>query len=116
MSSEALVEITDLAFSYGARAVLRGVNLTIPRGSVVGIMGASGSGKTTLMRLIGGQLKPARGEVKVLGQVVHALSRGELFELWEAERLRQDGELGDLMIRSSVVETLGPRGHACTLA
>src|SRR5919202_801895 len=81
MAAETLVEIKHLAFSYGAREVLRDVNLSIPGGKIVGIMGASGSGKTTLMRLIGGQLRPARGEIKVLGRVVHALSRNELFEL-----------------------------------
>ena len=104
MSSEALVEITDLAFSYGARAVLRGVTLTIPRGSVVGIMGASGSGKTTLMRLIGGQLKPARGEVKVLGKVVHALSRGELFEL--RRKMGMQFQQGGLFTDLSVFENI----------
>ena len=50
------------------------MSLTIPRGKVVGIMGASGTGKTTLMRLIGGQLRPAHGYVKAMGQVVHKLS------------------------------------------
>ena len=80
MNSENLVEITDLAFAYGTHQIFRDVNLRIPRGSIVGIMGTSGSGKTTLMRLIGGQLRPARGEVRVMGKVVHTLDRGGLFE------------------------------------
>jgi phospholipid/cholesterol/gamma-HCH transport system ATP-binding protein len=104
MSADCLVEITDLAFSYGTHEILRNVNLTIPRGKIVGIMGASGSGKTTLMRLIGGQLKPARGEVKVLGQVVHALKRGELFEL--RRRMGMQFQQGGLFTDLSVYENI----------
>ena len=102
--NEPLVEIVDLAFSYGARQILRDVNLAIPRGKVVGIMGASGSGKTTLMRLIGGQLKPARGHVKVLGQVVHALNRAELFEL--RRKMGMQFQQGGLFTDLSVFENI----------
>jgi phospholipid/cholesterol/gamma-HCH transport system ATP-binding protein len=104
MSAESLVEINDLAFSYGTHEILRQVDLTIPRGRIVGIMGASGSGKTTLMRLIGGQLKPARGEVKVLGQVVHALKRSELFEL--RRRMGMQFQQGGLFTDLSVYENI----------
>jgi phospholipid/cholesterol/gamma-HCH transport system ATP-binding protein len=44
-------------------------------------MGGSGSGKTTLLRLIGGQLQPDRGEVRVAGQAIHRLGHRELFAL-----------------------------------
>ena len=49
-----LVEIRDLHFAYGKRKVLKGIDLDIPRGKVVAILGTSGSGKTTLLQLIGG--------------------------------------------------------------
>jgi len=104
MSADDLVEITDLAFSYGEREIFKQVNLTIPRGKVVGIMGSSGSGKTTLMRLIGGQLRPARGDVKVLGKVVHALSRGELFEL--RRRMGMQFQQGGLFTDLTVYENI----------
>ena len=77
----ALVEIRDLHFAYGGRQVLKGVNLDIPRGKLVAILGTSGSGKTTLLRLLGGQLHPARGYVKVNGQVVHELNTRRLYAL-----------------------------------
>jgi phospholipid/cholesterol/gamma-HCH transport system ATP-binding protein len=99
-----LVEISGLAFSYGTRSIFRDVNLTIPRGKVVGIMGASGSGKTTLMRLIGGQLKPNRGEIRVMGEVVHALPRGELFEL--RRRMGMQFQQGGLFTDLSVFENI----------
>ena len=73
-ASNNLVEIEDLHFSFGDRPVFKGLSLTIPRGKVVAILGASGCGKTTLLQLIGGQLRPSRGQVKVDGQVVHQLA------------------------------------------
>ncbi|MFA6311791.1 MAG: ABC transporter ATP-binding protein [Sterolibacterium sp.] len=78
---ENLVEISDLHFAYGDRLVLKGINLTIQRGKVVAILGVSGSGKTTLLRLLGGQLKPRSGSVKVAGKVVHELDDDGLYGL-----------------------------------
>ena len=67
---DSLIKISNLSFAYDNRPILSGINLEIPRGKVVAIMGSSGCGKTTTLRLIGGQLKPTQGEVKVNGQVV----------------------------------------------
>ena len=81
MSQDNLVDIADLHFGYGARPILKGINLRIPRGKVVAIMGGSGSGKTTLLKLIAGQLKPARGNVKVDGKIVHELDHDGLYRM-----------------------------------
>jgi phospholipid/cholesterol/gamma-HCH transport system ATP-binding protein len=78
--SSDLVVVRDLDFSYDAsRPLLSGVNLRVPRGKLVAIMGGSGCGKTTLLRLIGGQLKPSRGAVEVAGQAVHEMSHEALY-------------------------------------
>ena len=76
-----LVEVRGLRFSYGRRAILKGIDLDIPRGKVVAILGTSGSGKTTLLQLIGGSLRPAAGSVRVCGRVVHELDPQELYAL-----------------------------------
>ena len=81
MSQDNLVDIADLHFGYGARPILKGINLRIPRGKVVAIMGGSGSGKTTLLKLIAGQLKPSRGNVKVDGKIVHELDHDGLYRM-----------------------------------
>ena len=81
MSKDNLVEINNVSFGYNKRPVLKGINMAIPRGRVVAIMGGSGCGKTTLLRLIGGQIKPQQGEVRVAGQVVHELDREELYKM-----------------------------------
>jgi phospholipid/cholesterol/gamma-HCH transport system ATP-binding protein len=76
-----LVEVNTLGFSYEDRPILEGLDMQFPQGEVVAIMGGSGSGKTTLLRLIGGQLRPSRGTVKVQGSNLQDLSRRELFRL-----------------------------------
>lgn len=76
-----LVEIRDLTYAYGRRPVLERIDMVIPRGKVVAIMGISGSGKTTILRLIGGVLRAQRGEVNVAGQSVGALDRAGLYAL-----------------------------------
>lgn len=79
--TDSLVKARGLHFSHGDRAILDGVDIDIPRGSVTTIMGPSGTGKTTLLRLIGGQLRPSAGTLLVDGQNVPDLSRRELFFL-----------------------------------
>src|SRR5262245_57590684 len=76
-----LVEVRNVTFSYQQRQVLKDINLVIPKGKVVAIMGLSGSGKTTLLRLIGGALMPDQGEILVDGQVINALDHARLFAL-----------------------------------
>jgi phospholipid/cholesterol/gamma-HCH transport system ATP-binding protein len=81
VSTDNLVEFSRVDFSYDRRPILQGVDMAFPRGKVVAIMGGSGTGKTTILRLIGGQLKPSRGEVRVESKVVHALSHADLYAL-----------------------------------
>src|SRR4051794_36331320 len=51
-----LVELRDVTVGYAGKPVLEHIDIVIPRGSVVAMMGTSGGGKTTILRLIGGQL------------------------------------------------------------
>lgn len=79
--NEPLVTLRDVRFAYADREILRGINLVIPRGKVVAIMGGSGCGKTTLLRMIGGQLRASSGEVGVAGHSLNDISRGALYAL-----------------------------------
>ncbi len=76
-----LVEVENVIFSYDQRQILKNINLVVPEGKVVAIMGLSGCGKTTLLRLIGGALMPDTGEIRVAGKVVNKLSDEDLFAL-----------------------------------
>jgi phospholipid/cholesterol/gamma-HCH transport system ATP-binding protein len=81
MADANVVEVSGLRFSYGELEIFRDLTLSIARGKVVAILGSSGSGKSTLLKLIGGQLQPAGGTIKVHGKIVHKLSAEELYEL-----------------------------------
>ena len=76
-----LVDIQSVTFAYGRRAILKGISMRVPRGKMVAIMGASGSGKTTLLRIIGGQLKPTKGAVRVAGHAVHEMDTEGLYQM-----------------------------------
>jgi len=81
-ATSAAVVMRGVTFGYDrSRAILKGIDMTIPRGKVVAIMGGSGCGKTTLLRLIGGQLRAQSGQVTVDGQEVSTLDRDGLFVL-----------------------------------
>jgi phospholipid/cholesterol/gamma-HCH transport system ATP-binding protein len=82
VATDNLVEISGVSYAYDKRRpVLTGIDMVIPRGKVVAIMGISGSGKTTLLRLIGGVMKPTQGDVRVDGQSTHGLDREGLYRM-----------------------------------
>ncbi|MEM9585858.1 MAG: ABC transporter ATP-binding protein [Planctomycetota bacterium] len=64
----AAIEVTGLCRTFRGRVALDEINLSIPRGSVFGLVGVNGAGKTTLIRHLIGALKPQRGLVRILGQ------------------------------------------------
>lgn len=67
-ADEPAIEIRDVSLSFGAVPVLEGVELEVPRGTLLGIIGPNGAGKTTLLRLVLGLVDPDRGSVRVLGR------------------------------------------------
>ena len=79
--AENLIEIRDLKYSRGARAIFDGLDLTIKRGEITAIMGPSGTGKTTLLRLITRQLIPQQGVIYIDGVDIATLSLSELYKL-----------------------------------
>jgi ABC-2 type transport system ATP-binding protein len=65
---ESVIEIESLTRRFGAKVALNGVSLTVPRGSVFGLVGANGAGKTTLIKHVLGLLRAASGSVRVFGR------------------------------------------------
>lgn len=104
MPANALVELTDVNFAYDRRPILTGINMTIPRGKVVAIMGISGGGKTTTLRLIGGQRKATSGKVLVAGQDVADLDSRGLYDL--RRRMGMLFQFGALFTDISVYENV----------
>jgi manganese/zinc/iron transport system ATP- binding protein len=67
-SASPAIEVNDLTVAYRDRPVLWDVDLTVRQGTLTAIVGPNGAGKTTLVRAILGLVKPAAGEVRVLGR------------------------------------------------
>jgi phospholipid/cholesterol/gamma-HCH transport system ATP-binding protein len=78
-STSPLVEFRDVVFGYAERAILDGISFSVPRGKVTALMGASGGGKTTVLRLIGGQIRARRGEVRLNGENVARMGQPALY-------------------------------------
>ena len=74
-----LVELQRVTCGYGDRVILRDVDLAVPRGSVLALMGVSGGGKTTVLRLIGRLLDPMAGQVRLDGVDLATLDRDGLY-------------------------------------
>ncbi len=82
--TQAVISIAGLYKSFGELDVLKGIDLTVPKGENIAVLGKSGSGKSVLIKIIVGLLRPDRGTVTVLGKPVDKLARKEL----DALRLR----------------------------
>lgn len=70
-----MINIRGLCKAYGEKKVLEHVDLTIPDGSLFGLIGINGAGKSTLLRLIADVLRPDEGEIAIDGESVHGNER-----------------------------------------
>ena len=80
-AGDAVIEVRDVRYAVGGRAIFDGLDITARRGRITAIMGPSGTGKTTLLRLITGQIHAQRGDIRVFGEDLSKISQGELFDL-----------------------------------
>ena len=62
-----VLECKNLRKQYGKKIALKNIDLEIPAGSIVGLLGPNGSGKTTLLKLAAGLLTPSSGEIQACG-------------------------------------------------
>ncbi|SEQ75529.1 amino acid/amide ABC transporter ATP-binding protein 2, HAAT family [Treponema bryantii] len=68
-----MLEIKDLHVSYGGIKALRGINIEVPDGKIVTLIGANGAGKSTLLRTISGLVKAESGSIKLDGKEITGL-------------------------------------------
>ncbi|WP_028031259.1 amino acid ABC transporter ATP-binding protein [Gemmobacter nectariphilus] len=93
-SQNAIIEIRNLSKSFGALTVLRDINLTVPKGGVVALIGPSGSGKSTLLRCLNLLVVPDGGSVSV---------NGSSFAFGPGKRLPGDRALSAFRARTGMV-------------
>jgi simple sugar transport system ATP-binding protein len=79
---ERLVELRNVAKSYGRVFAVGGVDLHVDRGEIVGLLGDNGAGKSTLIKILAGAIQPTSGEILV---------RGKIETRWNAARSRDAG-------------------------
>ncbi|MDD2815023.1 MAG: energy-dependent translational throttle protein EttA [Thiotrichaceae bacterium] len=77
-----VVEATNITKSFGDRVLMENLSFTLPKGGIVGIIGANGAGKSTLFRMIAGVEKPDSGDIRL----------GETVQLAYVDQLRDDLE------------------------
>jgi branched-chain amino acid transport system ATP-binding protein len=72
-TSEEVLRVTDLDAGYGRVKVIRGANITVSRGEVVGLVGRNGAGKTTFIGALAGMVKTDRGSIVLDGTEIYGL-------------------------------------------
>jgi branched-chain amino acid transport system ATP-binding protein len=74
-----MLNVTDLTVRYGTATALDGVSLRVDDGELVALIGPNGAGKSTLVNTLSGLLRPAAGEVRIVGRFAHVPEGRQLF-------------------------------------
>lgn len=77
---KSILQLKDVKMNYGPIAALKGIDLEVPQGKIVALLGANGAGKTTTLKVISGLLKPASGQIlfdgkPIAGKPAHRIAR-----------------------------------------
>ena len=108
ISDQPAVEIRNVTFSYpDGRPALQNIDLTIPQGQFIAIVGSNGAGKSTLARHFNGLLHPTRGEVLIMGKKTTSNSTGALARYVGFLFQRPEQQLFAATVRDEVA--YGPR-------
>lgn len=76
-----MLNISGLSTSYGSIKAIKGIDLDVPKGSIVSLIGANGAGKTTTMQSLVGLLKPQAGQIKFLDKEIRGLAPHKIVNL-----------------------------------
>jgi ABC-2 type transport system ATP-binding protein len=113
MAETTVLRASDLRFSFGKTAALRGVDLDVAKGEIFGLVGPDGAGKTTLIRIFCGLLPPESGSCRVLG---HDTVKEKMQLIRKIGYLSQRFSLyGDLSVEENMdffAEIHGLKGYA----
>src|SRR5579885_372844 len=82
---ERVIEVENLKKQYGGRVLYEGLSFSVPRGAIVGIVGANGRGKTTLFRLLVGEERPDGGTIRI-GETVKFAYTAQLRDALDPEK------------------------------
>lgn len=94
---ESIATAANLCKKYGSFLALDHLDLTIPSGKIIGLLGPNGSGKTTLIKLLAGLLTPSAGTIEVCGQPVGAGTKALVSYLPDRVYFNQDQRILSLL-------------------
>jgi len=97
-----ILELVDVRAGYGPIEVLHGVDLAVPPGAVVALLGANGGGKTTTLRVCSGLHPVASGELRVAGRTLNGVSATELARLGVCSVPEGRGIFPNLTVRENL--------------
>ena len=106
-----ILEIKDLVVEYGAIRALKGINIQIPEGKIVVILGANGAGKTTMLRTVSGIVKVASGEIlyngnDIVGKEPHKIAKMGIGQSPEGRHIMAGLTTSEnLMVGASVISS-----------
>jgi branched-chain amino acid transport system ATP-binding protein len=108
-----ILELRNIHAGYGTIEVLHGVDLAVPRGSVVAMLGPNGAGKTTTLKVASGLLRPESGQLRVAGRDVTGVSAGALARAGVCTIPEGRGIFPNLTVRENLLMATfgGPRLH-----
>jgi ABC-2 type transport system ATP-binding protein len=92
-----VLECRDLVKRYGAKQAIAGINLAVPAGRIVGLLGPNGSGKTTFLKLASGLLTPSSGEIVVGGHRPGVVTKSHVAFLPERTYLASWMRVADIL-------------------
>ena len=70
---EPIIECNNLTHYYGKRLIYENLTFSVPKGSILGLLGKNGTGKTTTINILSGYLKPRSGECRIFGQDIQTM-------------------------------------------
>ena len=97
-----MIKIENLTYSYDQKVVLKNLNLTIPDGAKIGIIGESGSGKTTLIKLLSGLYEVQQGKIIAEGKMSVVMQGNKLFPFTIKENITCGHEISEEQIWEAV--------------
>lgn len=92
-----LLEIKNLKKSFNKKEILKNINLEIPSGKIIGLLGKNGAGKTTLIKLINDLLTPTSGEILVKGSKIGVKTKQAISYLPERTYLNKQMKVSEVI-------------------